>query len=63
MVIRSKILSSAVSAACSADGGGRQDERKDVRVRENKRISWRVKDSELLGYGRGRDISTPRLPF
>ncbi|OGX39502.1 MAG: hypothetical protein A3G91_05040 [Omnitrophica WOR_2 bacterium RIFCSPLOWO2_12_FULL_50_9] len=58
MVIRSKILSSAVSAACSADGGGRQDERKDVRVRENKRISWRVKDSELLGYGRVRDIST-----
>lgn len=32
--------------------------RQNLRVRENKRVLWHVRNTELIGYGRVRDIST-----
>jgi hypothetical protein len=32
--------------------------RQSLRVRENKRVLWHVRNTELIGYGRVRDIST-----
>ena len=34
-----------------------ENSRQNLRVRENKRVLWHIKNSEMIGYGRVRNIS------